>query len=384
MNRSGKYVSQMGRYKAFVPSPLPPDPAIKIEGELKKLLKEANLVLAKLDGFAYAIPNVDLFIGMYVKKEALLSTQIEGTQASLEDVFAFEATQDEKMFENINDIEEVVNYIKSLNYGIKKLEKFPMSLRLIKELHKILLQGVRGHEKTPGEFKRTQNWIGPAGCTLQNAKFVPPSPQETLTAMGDLEMYMHSGAILPELVDCALIHYQFETIHPFLDGNGRLGRLLITFYLFWKGLLKRPLLYLSYYLKKNRQEYYDRLGMVRKSGDYEQWVTFFLQGVIETADLAIEDAKKILSLQERHRKLLLEKNVSSQFAHMLLEKLFYTPYVSVKDVQNEFGIHYQSAANLIAKFQAIGILKEITGKKRGKRFAYKKYLEILQEGTKPL
>jgi len=381
--RSGQCISQMGRYKAFVPSELPPKPPVKIEGELKDLLKEANLILARLDGFSYVIPNVDLFVSMYVKKEALLSAQIEGTQASLENVFEFQSTDGQEL-ENISDVEEVVNYIKALNYGIKKLEKFPMSLRLIKELHAILMQGVRGAEKTPGEFKKSQNWIGPAGCSLDTATFVPPSPQDTIKAMGDLENYMHSEYQLPKLVDCALIHYQFETIHPFLDGNGRLGRLLITFYLSWKDLLEKPLLYMSYYLKKNRQEYYDRLGLVRKNGDYEQWIRFFLEGVIQTSRSAIDDAKKILQLREKDKNLLWEKDISSRFAVAFLEKLFYMPYVTVKDVQQELEISYQTASNLVKSFEDIGILREITGKKRGKRFAYKNYLDILAEGTKPL
>jgi len=381
MNRSGKYISQMGRYKAFVPSALPPHPPIKMEGELQDLLEEAKLLLARFDGIGHAVPSDDFFIFMYVRKEALLSAQIEGTQASLEDVFEFEKGSE---VDNIKDVEEVVNYIKALNYGIKNLKKLPMSLRLIKDLHKIILKGVRGASKAPGEFRKTQNWIGPAGCTLKDATFVPPSVQDAVKAMSDLELYMHQDSELPKLVDCALIHYQFETIHPFLDGNGRLGRLLITFYLYWKGILSKPLLYLSYYLKKNRQEYYDRLGMVRKGGDYEQWIKFFLKGIIEISKLGFEDSKKILTLRKKHMDILLKKKVSSSYAAIFLDRLFYTPYVTAKDVQAYFDISYPAASSLISTFESIGILKEITGKKRGKRFAYKKYLDILAEGTKPL
>jgi len=381
VNRSGKYVLQMGRYKAFVPSLLPPNPPIKIEGELKKLLEDAKLLLARFDGIGYAIPNDDLFISMYVRKEALLSAQIEGTQASLEDVFEFEKGIE---FKNVNDVEEVINYIKAMKYGLKKLKDFPMSLRLMKELHAILLKGVRGTEKTPGEFKRKQNWIGPAGCTLKDATFVPPSPHDTIIAMNDLESYMYQKSELPKLVDCALIHYQFETIHPFLDGNGRLGRLLITFYLYWKGILSKPLLYLSYYLKKNRQEYYDRLEMVRKTGDYEQWVKFFLKGVIETSQSGINDAKEILQLRKIDLNRLVEKKVSSSYAAIFLDRLFYMPCVNTKDVQHYFDISYPAASSLITTFESLGILKEITGKKRGKQFVYKKYLDILAEGTEPL
>jgi Fic family protein len=380
MNRSGHYVTQPAGFKVFIPTPLPPHPAIKLDENLQKLLLDATLLLARLDGMAYTLPNTDLFITMYVKKEALLSAQIEGTQASLEDIFEFEKGA---KLENINDIVEVINYIKALHYGIDRLSSLPMSLKLIKELHVILLKGVRGAEKTPGEFKRTQNWIGAAGCTLNTASFVPPSPEESLKAMGDLELYMHKGSTLHELIDCALIHYQFETIHPFLDGNGRLGRLIITFYLYWKSFLKKPLLYLSYFFKKNRQEYYDRLTLVRNKGDYEQWVTFFLIGVIKTSQDAIENIKKILQLCQSHKELLLKKRISSPLAIMLLDKLFYMPLISVSDVQKEFKLSHQSASNLINQFEKIGILKEITGKKRGRKFVYTKYLKILSEGTIP-
>ncbi|MBU1184071.1 MAG: Fic family protein, partial [Proteobacteria bacterium] len=249
MQRSGVYVKQTTGYRAFIPTPLPPKPAIKIERELQNLLSRADMALARLDGVAQMLPNVNLFIAMYVKKEALLSSQIEGTQASLDDLFAYESGD---KLENLNDVTEVVNYVKAMNYGLDRLQSLPMSLRLIKEIHALLLEGARGSERLPGEFKQSQNWIGPPGCTLNEASYVPPPPHEALEAMGALERYFHDKERLPILVDCALIHYQFETIHPFLDGNGRMGRLLITFYLCWKGVLHKPLLYLSYYFKKNR------------------------------------------------------------------------------------------------------------------------------------
>lgn len=376
--RSGMYVNQPTGYTSFAPSPLPPEPPISIDADLQKLLWDATLLLARLDGMAYTLPNTDLFITMYIKKEALLSAQIEGTQASLEDIFEFE--QGTKL-ENINDVVEVVNYIKALHYGIDRLDQLPMSLKLIKELHATLLQGVRGAEKTPGEFKRTQNWIGRPGCTLTTASYVPPTPEDSFKALGDLELYMHQPSLLPELINCALIHYQFETIHPFLDGNGRLGRLLITFYLYWKGILKKPLLYLSYYLKKNRQEYYDRLTLVRTKGNYEQWIEFFLKGIVETCQDAIENIKKILQLRETHQALLWEKKLSSPLAIMLLDKLFYTPLIDVGDIQKEFKVSHQTASTLVRQFEAMGILKEVTGKKRDRRFVYVSYLAILSEGT---
>lgn len=381
MNRSGRYVTQLTGYKAFVPTPLPPQPPINVSSELQALLEKATSLVAQLNTMANLLPNIDLFIAMYVKKEALLSAQIEGTQASLEDIFEFEKGT---KLENINDVVEVVNYIKALHYGMDRLESLPMSLKLIKELHKILLDHVRGAAKTPGEFRKTQNWIGRPGCTIQTASFVPPSPEDAIKALGDLELYLHKKSPLPKLINCALIHYQFETIHPFLDGNGRVGRLLITFYLYWTGILKKPLLYLSYYLKKNRQEYYDRLMLVRTKGDYEQWLSFFLDGVIQTSQDALEGSRKILHLREKHQKLLYTKKISSPQAIMFLEKLFYTPLMGLTDVQKEFKISHQSASNLVTSFESVGILKEITGKKRGRRFAYVEYLAILSEGTKPL
>ncbi len=379
MNRSGSYIQQSTGYKAFIPSLLPPLPPVRIEGDIQKLLSKADMSLARLDGLCHMLPNADLFISMYVRKEALLSSQIEGTQASLENLFEYESGEKP---ENINDVSEVINYVKALNYGIERLGSFPMSNRVLKEIHTILLDGVRGGEKTPGEFKKAQNWIGPAGCSLRDATYVPPPPYETEKAMGELEIYLHQAQALPLLVDCALIHYQFETIHPFLDGNGRLGRLLITFYLYWKGVLHRPLLYLSYFFKRYRQEYYDRLNMVRETGDYEQWLAFFLKGVSETASSAMEAAKKILELQSTDRNLLWQKKISSPLAVGILEKLFSTPYVSVKDIARDFSVSFQSASTLVAQLEAAGILREITGRKRDKRYVYENYLAILAEGTK--
>ncbi len=231
-------------------------------------------------------------------------------------------------------------------------------------------------------MKKTQNWIGPPGSTLKDATYVPPPPNECLTAMGDLELYMHESSILPILIDCALVHYQFETTHPFLDGNGRLGRLIITFYLYWKGVLNKPLLYLSYFFKKNRQEYYDRLNLVRRKGDFEQWIAFFLKGVVETAESAVETAKAILELQTNHRNLLWQKKISSPLAVGILEKLFYNPLITIKEISTSFEISYQAASTLISQIEGIGILKEITGQKRNKRYIYAEYMNILSEGTK--
>lgn len=376
--RSGLYIRQPTGYKAFIPTTLPPKPALKLDRELTNKLAKASLLLARLDGMAYTLPNTNLFISMYGKKEALLSSQIEGTQASLQDIFEFESGS---TINNPEDVAEVVSYIKALNYGINRLGDLPLSLRLIKELHAIILNN-QPH-KTPGEFKRSQNWIGAPGSALKDAIFIPPPPDEAIKAMGDLEKFIHKSSSLPELIDCALIHYQFETIHPFLDGNGRVGRLLITFYLFWKGILQKPLLYLSYYFKKNRQEYYDRLRMVSDTGNYEQWVKFFLEGIIQTSESAITTTKKILTLQESDKKRLY-KQESSIAAIKLLEQLFYTPIISAQSVQKSLMLSHPSSNKLIGKFLKLGILKEITGKKKDKRYAYTQYLDILSEGAEPL
>lgn len=379
MARSGQHILQPTGYRAFIPASLPPTPSIQIDETMQRFLSEANIALGRLDTMGYLLPNLEHIIAMYVRKEALLSSQIEGTQASLEDIFEYESHETIK---NIDDVQEVVHYIKALRHGLERVQEFPMGIRLIKEIHEILLSNARGKEKTPGEFRRSQNWIGSAGCTLKDASFVPPPPAEAVQAMGQLEFFLHKETSLPVLVNCALIHYQFETIHPFLDGNGRLGRLLITFYLCWKGVLHKPLLYLSYFFKLHRQEYYDRLNAVRESGDYEQWISFFLRGVAWTSESALETVKNILSLGEAHKKLLVEKRLSTPLAIALLEHLFHKPHISARDISSRFNISRQTAQHLINQFLDLNIVKEITGKKRDRRFSYWEYLEYLSEGTR--
>jgi Fic family protein len=345
---------------------------------MNQLLSEANIALGRLDTIGYLLPNIDYIIAMYVRKEALLSSQIEGTQASLDDIFEYES---EVSVKNAQDVEEVVNYIKAMNHGLKRVGEFPMSIRLIKEIHQILLTQTRGMDKTPGEFKRSQNWIGPPGYTLNNASFIPPPPHETLEAMGNLELYLHNSDKLPILITCALIHYQFETIHPFLDGNGRVGRLLITFYLCWKKVMQRPLLYLSYYFKLYRQEYYDRLNLVREKGDYEQWVHFFLKGIIWTSESALHTIKQVLALAETHKKKLIAEKISSPMAIGLLDFLFIKPHLSIHDLAEHFQMTYQTSQKLINHFVKMEVLREITGKKRDRRYSYWQYLNYLSEGT---
>ena len=376
--RSGTQINQPTGYKAFIPNPLPPNPPIRIEGEIQHLLTNANIAIGKMDTMGYLAPNLEHIIAMYVRKEALLSSQIEGTQASLEDIFEYE---NQIPIKNINDVKEVVNYIKALNHGMKRLAEFPMSIRLIKEIHEILLEGARGKEKTPGEFRKSQNWIGSPGSTLATASFVPPPPKEAMDAMGELELFLHKDSELPLLINCALMHYQFETIHPFLDGNGRLGRLLITFYLYWKGALQYPLLYLSYYLKIHRQEYYDRLNLVRERGDYEQWIIFFLKGIIWTCESALQTIKNLLQLQEDHKKRLISKKLSTPYAIALLDYLFEKPHLTINDVADHIKISYQGAKALVDQFVTAEILKEITGKRRDKRYSCWEYLAFLSEGT---
>jgi len=376
--RSGTQINQPTGYKAFIPNPLPPNPPIRIEGEIQHLLTNANIAIGKMDTMGYLAPNLEHIIAMYVRKEALLSSQIEGTQASLEDIFEYE---NQIPVKNINDVKEVVNYIKALNHGMKRLAEFPMSIRLIKEIHEILLEGARGKEKTPGEFRKSQNWIGSPGSTLATASFVPPPPKEAMDAMGELELFLHKDSELPLLINCALMHYQFETIHPFLDGNGRLGRLLITFYLYWKGALQYPLLYLSYYLKIHRQEYYDRLNLVRERGDYEQWIIFFLKGIIWTCESALQTIKNLLQLQEDHKKRLISKKLSTPYAIALLDYLFEKPHLTINDVADHIKISYQGAKALVDQFVTAEILKEITGKRRDKRYSCWEYLAFLSEGT---
>ena len=378
-NRGGSSIQQPSGYKAFIPTNLPPNPFLKVEGALLQKLSRASLLLARLDGLAYTLPNHELFLSMYAKKEALLSAQIEGTEATFDNVLEFESGVS---VANSQDVAEVVSYIKALHYGIERLKTVPLSVRLIKELHAIILSPERDVHKTPGEFRRSQNWIGSAGATLNNAAFVPPPADVAMRAMSELEKYMHSKSLLPELIDCALVHYQFETIHPFLDGNGRVGRLLITFFLYAKGVAERPLLYLSYYFKQNRQEYYDRLRMVSTTGDYEQWVNFFLDAVIATSEIAIATTKKILLLQEEDKKKLYDRE-SSISVLKLLDQFFVTPIMTSQMVAEKLQVTAPTANRFLAKLVELNILQEITGQKRDKRYRYARYIDILSEGAEP-
>jgi Fic family protein len=377
-NRAGNYISQPNGYKAFVPKPLPPEPSVLIDDELLALLSNADFTLGRLDGSTDVLPNPELFVYMYVRKEAVLSSQIEGTQASLIDVLEFESQAVDP--QKPQDVSEVVNYIAALNHGMDLLKDIPVSLRLIRGIHEKLLSTGRGSERNPCEFRTTQNWIGPAGSTLANATFVPPPPDGVIPAMGQLETFLHNPAPMPVLIKVALVHAQFETIHPFLDGNGRVGRLLITFLLQERGLLRKPLLYLSHFFKRNRVEYYDRLQEVRTKGDWEGWLKFFLRGVGEVANEATDVARKIITLREQHMLMIREKmGQRTGTATRLLEQLFYRPMINVHLVEEITGLSYANANTLITEFESLGLLKETTGQKRNRRYAYAPYLSLFTD-----
>lgn len=374
--RAGTYIKQPTGYRAFIPSPLPPDPPVALSGALQVQLSRADRAVGRLDGSVEILPNPDLFIFMYVRKEAVLSSQIEGTQSSLTDLLAAEAELTDNRA-GAGDVGEVINYVGAMNHGLSRLAELPISVRLIKEIHERLMRGVRGSHLTPGETRTTQNWIGPGGCSLADATFVPPPPHQVATLLGDLERFLHTQDDLPMLIKIGLAHAQFETIHPFLDGNGRVGRLLISFLLTEKRVLLKPVLYLSHYFKRYRQEYYDRLQAVRDHGDWESWLMFFLKGVEEVSNEAIETSRRILSLREEHR-----ASVTAHFGraagkgHMVLEQLYLRPIVSVADVREITGTTFAAANQLVARFVECGILLEITGFARNRLFRHEPYVRL--------
>ncbi|MBU4140289.1 MAG: Fic family protein [Candidatus Omnitrophica bacterium] len=376
-DRAGIDVAQQQGYRAFIPKPLPPKSPLNLDAETIELLSKADTAIGRLSGISETLPNPDLFVAMYVRKEAVLSSQIEGTEASLEDILEYESESRPRIL--ANDVAEVVNYVRAMNYGLKRINQLPLSLRLIREIHAELMKGVRGRDKTPGDFRKTQNWIGPKGCALNTARFIPPPPHEMMQAMGEFEKYMHSELTYPLLIECALIHSQFETIHPFLDGNGRVGRLLITFFLSYKEILKKPLLYLSHYFKQNRLEYYDRLMAIRDNGDFESWIKFFLKGIIYVADEAAETSHKIIKLQNEDKARINKTYKKSSKATFLHEVLFDRPIISVKDIVKMMNVTFPTADDICMKLVKLNILKEITGKERNRMFAYKSYLDILKQ-----
>ncbi|MBL4645536.1 MAG: Fic family protein [Rhizobiales bacterium] len=367
-------------YTAYVPKKLPPVPPIEMD-RLYPLLDQANTALGRLDGMSMVLPDSSLFLYMYVRKEAVLSSQIEGTQSSLSDLLLFET--EEAPGAPMDDVAEVSCYVSAMNYGLERLKEFPLSLRLIREIHAQLMNNSRGGNKMPGEFRTSQNWIG--GSHPANARFVPPPPEYLMECLGDFEKFLHDENVrLPVLIKAALAHVQFETIHPFLDGNGRLGRLLITFILCDQGILKEPLLYLSLYLKTNRQAYYDHLQSVRETGDWESWIVFFLKGVIDTANQATETAQSIIALFSKDRSKIEESGKSTAAILTIHTYLQSQPITNTRRIRAACGVSLPTVMRSLNTLETLNIVTETTGKERNKIFAYQEYLGILSKGTEPL
>jgi Fic family protein len=370
-NRAGRFVPA-GSYEYFVPAPLPPNPPLEFDGELMMLLSRADQALGRLDGVVGTVPDPDLFVAMYVRQEAVLSSQIEGTQSTLEDLLN---TELEPSLGADGDVGEIVNYVRAMNYGLERLPGFPLSLRLIREIHGELLRSGRGAARRAGDFRDQQNWLGAGRVPIERATYVPPPVPEMHAALGEFERFLHDDRQQPTLIQVGLAHAQFETIHPFFDGNGRVGRLLITFLLMHQGVLHRPLLYLSVYLKENRAEYYDRLTGIRRRGDWEGWLKFFLRGVAETAGQATETARRIFELREHHRARVLAEGLGPN-ALKLLSLLFEFPIVNVKLASERIGVTFATANTLIGRFEALDLVREITGQRRSRRFRYDPYLRL--------
>lgn len=363
-------------YKSFLPASLLPNPPLELDSESLKLLVSANKQLALLDAVSSRIPNINLFVSMYVRKEALMSSQIEGTQATLEDIL------DPMLDENANrDVVDVINYIKAMEFAIKRLQELPISNRLIKEIHAVLMAGVRGKEKRPGEFRNSQNWIGGFGSTLKNATYIPPNVQDMARTMSDLEKYINSDDDLDILIRSGLIHYQFEAIHPFLDGNGRIGRMLIILFLIEKGLLKTPVLYISYFLKRNRIEYYDRLSEVRNRGNYEQWIKFFLQAIKESAEDAIITIDRLVTLHNKNVEIINSMGRVSKNTLRLLGYIEANSIIEISKTAEALDLAFNTTSDAIKRLEEAGILVQSAGQQRNRIYSYKEYLNLLGDGT---
>ncbi|WP_163269344.1 Fic family protein [Chelativorans alearense] len=366
--------------RAFVPPPLPPKPQIDVLALLERL-SLAERALGRLDGITMLLPRQELFLYMYVRKEAVLSSQIEGTQSTLTDLLRFE--NQAQTGEPIDDIREVSNYVDAMMYGLERLEELPLSLRLIREMHARLLQSGRGGTKSPGDFRRSQNWIG--GSRPGNALYVPPPVTELDACLDALERFIHEdGSQLPALIKAGLLHVQFETIHPFLDGNGRIGRLLVTLYLCVNGVLRKPLLYLSLFLKTHRADYYRLLQEVRENGNWEAWLDFFLAGVAETANQAFEAATRIVDLFKEDRERITNESDRAGSALRIHDLFQQNPFLTSNQLVQQTGLSAPTVNAALADLEKMGIVEEITGRKRGRVFSYRRYLAILSEGTDPL
>ncbi len=377
MGRAGEYIRNLSgemAYWSFRPAPLPP--TLEMDEEMTRTLVRATKALAVLDTLSSNIPNMNLFVSMYVRKEALLSSQIEGTQATLEDVL------DPLIEKNANqNVADVINYIHATEYALNRLNTLPLCNRLFRETHAVLMEGVRGQEKSPGEFRTSQNWIGAAGSTLKTARYIPPCPEDMVEAMSDLEKYIHAEDSLDVLIQAALIHYQFETIHPFLDGNGRVGRLLITLFLMERGVLRTPALYISFYLKKNRIEYYDRMSEVRSKDNYEQWVKFFLRAVESSAEDASEAIRALSSLHDRSMALIDGMGRAKKTARALFFYLEQNPIIDIRKTAEALGLSFSTVSGAVKRLEEKGILIQTNNADRNRVFAYREYLDILRKDT---
>jgi Fic family protein len=367
---AGKLVQANGGYRAFVPNPLPPK--LKWDTALVSRLSRADLAVGTLSGLGETLPNPHLLIYPFIRREAVLSSRIEGTQSSLSDLLLFEATQVEKQ----RDVREVQNYVRAMEYGLKRLNELPLSLRFIRELHGILMEGVRGERATPGEFRKEQNWIGSTGAILENATFVPPPVAEMQECLNQLEKFLHADTELPPLVQAAMVHYQFETIHPFLDGNGRIGRLLVTLLLCQKNVLGKPLLYLSAFFEQHRTEYYELLLKVSQNGAWKEWMEFFLKAVTEQSDDAVSRSRRLLDLLHQYSQMAREKRLSPT-AGQLVELIFMKPVLNVKTAQEFLKVSYPSAQYALSSLENAGVVTEVTGRKRDKAYAAKEVLKVL-------
>lgn len=382
--RLGAYVETSAageRVRAFMPPPLPPNPPLDLP-QIMSIYERAIAAVGRLDGVTTILPSTPFFLYMYVRKEALLSSQIEGTQSSLSDLLLHE--NDVTPSVEIDDVTEVSNYVAAIAYGINRIRNdFPLSLRLIREMHKIILKSGRGITKQPGEFRRSQNWIG--GTRPGNALFVPPPPERLGECLDSFERFLHTkDTSLPPLIQAGLAHVQFETIHPFLDGNGRLGRLLITLILVDAGVLHEPLLYLSLFLKSRRDDYYRLLQEVRQAGAWEAWMEFFLTGVAETAEQAAETARKLIAMFELHRQKIATLGRTAPMTLRAHEIMQAKPIVTIQTVADELSTSFPTAGNALARLSRLGIIQETTGKQRNRTYAYPEYLALLDQGTEPL
>ncbi len=373
---SGKLIRATGGYGAFVPNPLPPK--LDWDDALVSLVSNADIAVGTLSGLGETLPNPHLLIYPFIRREAVLSSRIEGTQSSLSDLLLFEATKVEKQ----RDVKEVQNYVHAMEYGLRRLDELPLSLRFIRELHGILMEGVRGEYATPGEFRQSQNWIGAPGAALNEATFVPPPVKEMQECLSHLEEFLHTKTRLPPLVQAALVHYQFETIHPFLDGNGRIGRLLSTLLLCQRNILSKPLLYFSAFLEKHRQEYYELLLKVSSTGAWREWIEFFLAAVAEQSGDAVSRARRLLELLRTYSQVVREKHLPPT-AGGLVELIFMKPVLNTKTVQEFLKVSYPSAQNALSLLEDAGILIEITGRKRDKAYAANEVLKILDGEITP-